>query len=164
MFLSVFDIFKIGVGPSSSHTMGPMVAAARFLETIQEGQNLIPGSASPVRVGASLHGSLAFTGKGHATDRAVIAGLAGLVPETYDADEAEAALTEIKTSGKLPSGLEFDPDKDLIFDYDRRLPGHANGMIPFRLGCCGGSCLSRNVLLDRWRLCSDRAGTCGSRR
>lgn len=72
MFLSVFDIFKIGVGPSSSHTMGPMVAGARFLEALRAS----PFSAHGVRV--RLHGSLAFTGKGHATDRASILGLAGI--------------------------------------------------------------------------------------
>ena len=66
MFLSVFDIFKIGVGPSSSHTVGPMIAAARFLDTLRAGRDLIPGAGDPVRLGCSLHGSLAFTGKGHA--------------------------------------------------------------------------------------------------
>ena len=76
MFLSVFDLFKIGIGPSSSHTMGPMVAAARFLDTLRDR----PFRAHGLR--ASLHGSLAFTGRGHATDRAVVLGLAGLTPET----------------------------------------------------------------------------------
>ena len=82
MFLSVFDLFKVGVGPSSSHTMGPMVAGARFLDTLR---------AAPFRVHglrASLHGSLAFTGKGHATDRAVVLGFAGFTPDTMDAAEA----------------------------------------------------------------------------
>ena len=85
MFLSVFDMFKVGVGPSSSHTMGPMVAAARFLDRMR---------ASPFQfhgLRASLHGSLAFTGVGHATDRATILGLAGFEPATYDAAKAEAA-------------------------------------------------------------------------
>ena len=74
MFLSVFDIFKIGIGPSSSHTMGPMVAAARFLDALRAGQDRIPGSGPAARIEARLHGSLAFTGKGHATDRAVDVG------------------------------------------------------------------------------------------
>ena len=82
MFLSVFDIFKVGVGPSSSHTMGPMVAAGRFLDALRAGADRIPGSGAPARLGCRLHGSLAFTGKGHATDRAVILGLAG-----FDAGE-----------------------------------------------------------------------------
>ena len=127
MFLSVLDMFKIGVGPSSSHTMGPMVAAARFLDRIRAA----PFSVTGLR--ASLHGSLAFTGVGHATDRAVILGLAGFRPDDYDAAKAEAALTEIaETRQVAPEGLGplgFDPATDLIFDYDRTLPGHANGMI-----------------------------------
>lgn len=80
MFLSVFEIFKVGVGPSSSHTMGPMVAAGRFLEQLRDGSNRIPGSGDVAALGASLHGSLAFTGKGHATDRAITLGLLGCSP------------------------------------------------------------------------------------
>ncbi len=127
MFLSIFEMFKVGIGPSSSHTMGPMVAAARFLDAMR---------ASPFEfhgLRASLHGSLAFTGVGHATDRATILGLAGFHPETYDADKAAIALAEIKaTHSMTPDGLpdlQFNPDQDLIFDYDTILPGHANGMI-----------------------------------
>jgi L-serine dehydratase len=127
MFLSVFDLFKIGVGPSSSHTMGPMVAGARFLDALR---------ASPFHprgLKASLHGSLAFTGKGHATDRATILGLAGFLPHDYDPDKAEAALAAIAaTCTVTPPGLpelSFDPASDLVFDYGHPLPGHANGMI-----------------------------------
>lgn len=126
MFLSVFDLFKVGVGPSSSHTMGPMVAGARFLDALRQQ----PFRAHGLK--ASLHGSLAFTGKGHATDRATILGLAGFVPATMDADKAEAALAANRESRVLtPDGLgklHFDPDADLRFDYDHALPGHANGM------------------------------------
>jgi L-serine dehydratase len=127
MFLSVFDMFKVGIGPSSSHTMGPMVAATRFLDLMR---------ASPFEFAglrASLHGSLAFTGVGHATDRATILGLAGFRLETYDADAAELALVAINANGTVsPEGLgtlQFTPSKDLTFDYDRILPGHTNGMI-----------------------------------
>lgn len=127
MFLSVFDMFKLGVGPSSSHTMGPMVAAGRFLELLRAS----PFQAHGLR--ASLHGSLAFTGIGHATDRATILGLAGFLPETYDAARAEVTLAQNQTSKQLcPPDLpvlQFDPAKDLIFDYDTQLSGHANGMI-----------------------------------
>ncbi len=127
MFLSVFDMFKIGIGPSSSHTMGPMVAAARFLDQMRAAPFHFAG------VRASLHGSLAFTGVGHATDRATILGLAGFTPETYDAEAAARAMAEIKSSHRLtPRGLDpltFNPATDLVFDYDRALPGHANGMI-----------------------------------
>ncbi|MDQ2094841.1 L-serine ammonia-lyase [Rhodalgimonas zhirmunskyi] len=126
MFLSVFDMFKTGIGPSSSHTMGPMVAAARFLDMMR---------ASPFEFAglrASLHGSLAFTGVGHATDRATILGLAGLTPETYDHAAAEDTLAAIQSTHTLtPPGLphlRFDPKADLIFDYDHALPGHPNGM------------------------------------
>ena len=126
MFLSVFDMFKVGIGPSSSHTMGPMVAAARFLDMLRAA----PFTAHGLK--ASLHGSLAFTGAGHATDRATILGLAGFLPDTYDEGKAEAALTAINADKEvindgLPN-LRFDPAADLIFDYDTRLTGHANGM------------------------------------
>ncbi len=127
MFLSVFDMFKVGVGPSSSHTMGPMVAASRFVETLRGS----PFHAAGLK--ASLHGSLAFTGVGHATDRATILGLAGFEPATYDAAKAEAVLATIYATQRLtPPGLRemaFDPKKDLTFDYGPALPGHANGMI-----------------------------------
>ncbi len=127
MFLSVFDMFKVGVGPSSSHTMGPMVAAARFLETLRN------SPFHPKGLRASLHGSLAFTGVGHATDRATILGLAGFHPATYDAVKAEAVLAEIAQTHMISAPglppLAFDPKKDLTFDYGPNLPGHANGMI-----------------------------------
>ncbi|MGB3148723.1 MAG: L-serine ammonia-lyase [Paracoccaceae bacterium] len=127
MFLSVFDMFKVGVGPSSSHTMGPMVAGARFLDLLRAS----PFSAVGLR--ASLHGSLAFTGKGHATDRATVLGLAGFAPETYDHAQATAALAAIAETGLVtPPGLpplRFRPDVDLVFDYGPALPGHANGLI-----------------------------------
>ncbi|MDW3222913.1 MAG: L-serine ammonia-lyase [Paracoccaceae bacterium] len=127
MFLSVFDMFKVGIGPSSSHTMGPMVAAARFLDLMRASPFAFHG------LRASLHGSLAFTGVGHATDRATILGLAGFIPDTYDAEKAEKVLAEIKASGVIhPEGLpalRFAPEQDLLFDFDTILSGHANGMI-----------------------------------
>lgn len=127
MFLSVFDMFKIGVGPSSSHTMGPMLAASRFLDAMR---------ASPFEFAGlrgSLHGSLAFTGVGHATDRATILGLAGFRPDTYNHAAAETALADIHATGyisppDLPR-LAFTAKTDLIFDYGPPLPGHANGMV-----------------------------------
>lgn len=127
MFLSVFDIFKVGIGPSSSHTMGPMVAAGRFLDLLRAS----PFQAHGLRV--SLHGSLAFTGVGHATDRATILGLAEFHPETYDQVEAETMLERIGSTGQVtPEGLgtlQFDPARDLEFDYGPALDGHANGLI-----------------------------------
>ncbi|MEO1599316.1 MAG: L-serine ammonia-lyase [Pseudomonadota bacterium] len=132
MFLSLFDIFKIGIGPSSSHTMGPMVAAARFLELLRTGER-IPGAGPVARLGCRLHGSLAFTGRGHATDRAVILGLAGFEPASLDADAAEAALTRIAEERAIEAQglgrLAFDPDADLVFDYGPALPLHANALV-----------------------------------
>ncbi|MFO1032830.1 MAG: L-serine ammonia-lyase [Hyphomicrobiales bacterium] len=131
MFLSVFDLYKIGIGPSSSHTVGPMVAARRFLSEVAE-----PHWHAEARIKVSLHGSLAFTGKGHGSDRAVILGLAGESPDAIDPDEVEAILarmTELKTV-HLASGrsVAFDPSTDVSFNFGPALPGHANGMI-FRL-------------------------------
>lgn len=127
MFLSVFDMFKVGIGPSSSHTMGPMVAAARFLDQMRASPFVFAG------VRASLHGSLAFTGVGHATDRATILGLAGFSPDTYEHEQAEAALVAIHETHTLqPEGLpslKFHPKDDMIFDFGPNLAGHANGMI-----------------------------------
>jgi L-serine dehydratase len=126
MFLSVFDLFKIGIGPSSSHTMGPMVAARRFLETAQ--QKDVPASA---RLTVTLYGSLAFTGKGHGTDRALILGLAGENPKDIDPDQVEHVLAGMH-SVNVGQTIAFDPVNDIIFDYGPALNGHANGMI-FRI-------------------------------
>lgn len=126
MFISVFDMFKIGIGPSSSHTMGPMVAASRFLAAMRAAPFTFHG------LRASLHGSLAFTGVGHATDRATVLGLAGFEPATFDADRAETVLAQIHATKTIAPDdlpvLHFDPDKDLTFNYEEALPGHANGM------------------------------------
>lgn len=133
MFLSVFDIFKIGVGPSSSHTMGPMLAAGRFLDALRDGADRIEGSGPPARLEASLYGSLAFTGKGHATDRAVVLGLLGFRPETLDPDEADRRLAELAVSGAIDvpdvGALAFNPETGVIFDFGPPLPGHANGLV-----------------------------------
>lgn len=132
MYLSVFDIFKIGVGPSSSHTMGPMTAAAMFLDDLRDRRDAIPGAGPPARITCSLHGSLAWTGKGHASDRAVILGLAGETPATLDPAGADDLVASIKRERRLtPDGLPpltFDPAQDLVFDFDMVLPGHANGL------------------------------------
>ena len=125
-FISVFDIFKIGIGPSSSHTMGPMLAASKFLGELA-GLGL-----QPDRIEARLYGSLAFTGKGHASDRAVLLGLLGFEPATLENDVAEAALDTLEQTKRLelPGGhaLMFETPRDLVFDYGPALPGHANGM------------------------------------
>ncbi len=126
MFLSVFDLFKIGIGPSSSHTMGPMVAAARFLQ-------LTFPHPTAARLTATLHGSLAFTGKGHGSDRAVVLGLAGENPQDINPDQVETIIATMNTV-KLASGtsIPFDAARDVIFDFGPALQGHANGLV-FRL-------------------------------
>lgn len=127
MFLSVFDMYKVGVGPSSSHTIGPMVAGAMFLDHLRRQ----PFGVNGLRV--TLHGSLAFTGVGHATDRAVILGLAGFRADDYDAERAEAELSRIAAEGTVsPEGLktlQFRPKDHLVFDYGPNLPGHSNGLV-----------------------------------
>jgi L-serine dehydratase len=132
MFLSVFDIFKIGIGPSSSHTMGPMTAAVDFLDRLSAGENGKFDPAATAKIIASLHGSLAYTGKGHASDRAVMLGLLGFRPDKVDADLAEEKLADLHETCSLKVAkcgeIRFDPESDLVFDYGPALPLHANGM------------------------------------
>ena len=128
MVTSVFDLFKIGVGPSSSHTMGPMTAACRFVETL--GEKALLGETA--RVGVDLYGSLALTGKGHATDRAVLLGLSGQRPDRIDPDAADRIVARIRETGRLALGggrdIAFDEPGDLRFLQRERLPHHSNGM------------------------------------
>ena len=131
MFLSVFDVFKIGIGPSSSHTMGPMVAAHRFIQEIEHGTWPRPSGTQVHRIEARLHGSLAFTGKGHASDNAIILGLLGHEPKSLDPDAVEDILAGVlarKTIKPNETEYRFDPTQDLVFDYDEMLPEHTNGM------------------------------------
>ena len=132
MFLSVFDVFKIGVGPSSSHTMGPMTAANRFLDLIASDSWPRPAGVAVTALKASLHGSLAYTGIGHGTGRAVILGLTGEAPDKIDPDHMDAAVAAVEASGTVqPPGhplYHFQPQTDLVFDKKTPLPGHANGM------------------------------------
>jgi L-serine dehydratase len=125
---STFDLFKIGVGPSSSHTMGPMTAACRFVETLRDKAMI----ERTLRVEVDLYGSLALTGKGHATDRAVLLGLTGARPDRIDPDQAEATVDAIRVSGRLCLGgsheIAFDEAADLRFNQRERLPHHSNGM------------------------------------
>jgi L-serine dehydratase len=129
MFLSVFDIFKVGIGPSSSHTVGPMLAAGRFVRRMERQETLMTVTA----VRATLYGSLAFTGKGHATDRAVILGLMGETPDAVDPDAVDGLIARITGTKRLTLAngpeIDFDPARDIVFDYGPALPGHANGMI-----------------------------------
>ncbi|RWX79369.1 L-serine ammonia-lyase [Neorhizobium lilium] len=132
MFLSVFDVFKIGIGPSSSHTMGPMSAANRFLELILSKEWPRPAGAAVAGLKVSLHGSLAFTGIGHGTGRAVVLGLMGEEPQNVDPDRMDEIIDGVERTGQVsPPGHPaylFQPKTDLIFDRKQPLPGHANGM------------------------------------
>ena len=125
MDMSVFDLFKIGIGPSSSHTVGPMVAARRFLVECGSLDNA-------VGVEAALYGSLALTGVGHATDKAVILGLMGETPQDVDPDAVEDQLAEVELDGKLrllgTHEVPFNRATDLVFHKRTSLPEHPNGM------------------------------------
>lgn len=132
MFLSIFDVFKIGIGPSSSHTMGPMTAARRFLDELATGDWPRAANARPAALTASLHGSLAFTGIGHGSGRAVTLGLCGQDPKTVDPDAMDALVADVEASGMVhPPGhgpYRFRPALDLLFDKRTALPGHPNGL------------------------------------
>ncbi|MBI2603740.1 MAG: L-serine ammonia-lyase [Deltaproteobacteria bacterium] len=129
MPMSIFDIFKVGIGPSSSHTMGPMVASNRFLATLQK-----TGTFDAVaEVIVELYGSLALTGLGHCTDKAILLGLEGEMPDTIDPQKIDVRTEEIRTDKKLILGkkkrLLFDPQGHLQFFRRKQLPLHSNGMI-----------------------------------
>ncbi len=132
MFLSIFDVFKIGIGPSSSHTMGPMTAARRFLDELKSGDWPRARNARPAALTASLHGSLAHTGLGHGSGRAVILGLSGEDPRSVDPDAMDGIVAAVEASGTVhPPGhpaYRFRPAVDLAFDKKQALPGHPNGL------------------------------------
>ena len=144
MPLSVFDLFKIGIGPSSSHTVGPMWAAHRFLLELDTRRAL----TAVARIEVDLFGSLALTGRGHATDTAIMLGLAGEVPDRIEPDEAAARLRQIHDEGRLNLAgrrlIAFDPSRDLRFHQRERLPKHSNGM-RFRAIAEDGSVLVEEV-------------------
>ncbi len=135
--ISALDIFRIGIGPSSSHTVGPMRIAARFLADLVKSGTV--GQVTRLKIG--LLGSLAFTGSGHRTPEAVYLGLLGFKPETTDPEEAETALKDLRETKclRLPSGqiMAFDPVADLIFDYDTPPKLHPNGMTLQALDAAG---------------------------
>ncbi len=128
MTTSLFDIFKIGIGPSSSHTVGPMVAARRFALHLEGSGQLDAISAVTV----DLFGSLAHTGKGHGTDRAIILGLCGEEPQTVDPSASEALLAATREMHRLQllgrHPIAFDEAEHILFHRDRQLAYHPNGM------------------------------------
>ncbi|OZB59506.1 MAG: L-serine ammonia-lyase [Lysobacterales bacterium 14-68-21] len=129
MAVSVFDLFKIGIGPSSSHTVGPMRAAARFCERWLEEKGVID---RVTRVRAELFGSLAMTGRGHGTDKAVLLGLEGAHPDTVDPDAIPDTLARIRKTHRIRllgrHEIVFDEKADLVFNKRQKLPFHTNGM------------------------------------
>lgn len=128
MYLSVLDIFKIGIGPSSSHTVGPMRAADMFVSRL-DAEALLQRTA---RIRCELYGSLGSTGKGHGTDTAIVLGLCGHAPESVDVDAIAGLLAEIRRAGSLAlrgeHRIAFQEVRDLQFLQGRTLPLHANGM------------------------------------
>ncbi len=128
MAISVFDLFKIGIGPSSSHTVGPMVAALQFVQGLDEADLL----TRTARVRVELFGSLGATGKGHGSDKAVLLGLSGEAPDRVDPDTIEERLANIGDTGELVllnrHKIHFDVANDLVFHRRQSLPDHPNGM------------------------------------
>jgi len=122
--ISAFDLFKIGIGPSSSHTVGPMVAAKRFRDGL-------PGVTGAARMQVELYGSLAWTGRGHGTDRAICLGLLGATPSGIDPDAMPALAGGLHARKAIEAGtrmLRFDPETDLAFNFVDLQPGHSNAM------------------------------------
>src|SRR5688572_23841682 len=128
MTISIFDLFSIGIGPSSSHTVGPMKAAHRFIKSLilHDKLKLI------ARIQIELFGSLAYTGKGHGTDNAILLGLEGNMPDQIDPDYIKPRAKEIIENKNLNlssvHNIAFDYLQDFIFQFKELLPAHTNGM------------------------------------
>ena len=134
--LSVLDIFRVGIGPSSSHTVGPMRIAKRYLERLE--RRGLSDKVAGFKV--FFRGSLAFTGHGHGTPRAALLGLLGFEPETIDMEKAQAALDAVYAAKTLPfqgRDIGFNPDTDLVFDYDTPAKLHPNEMVIRAYGAAG---------------------------
>jgi L-serine dehydratase len=144
MHISVFDIFKIGIGPSSSHTVGPMRAARRFAQRLEEDGQL----AACAGVKVELFGSLGFTGKGHGSDKAVLLGLEGDEPATVDVDAVARRVAQVEATRRIrllgTHEVELDPAEALVFHRRDKLPLHANGM-RFTARDAAGSVLAERV-------------------
>ncbi|HSI40662.1 MAG TPA: L-serine ammonia-lyase [Xanthobacteraceae bacterium] len=127
--ISIFEMFKIGIGPSSSHTVGPMKAALAFVAALDSDGLL----ARAARVAVGLHGSLAWTGKGHGTDTAVMLGLAGQAPDTVDPAQADIIVAAVRTERQLMllarHPIAFDAGTDIVFDGLAETPKHPNTLV-----------------------------------
>ncbi|MFG1737704.1 L-serine ammonia-lyase [Micromonospora chalcea] len=141
--ISVFDLFSVGIGPSSSHTVGPMRAARTFVAGLKADGQL----ADVARVRAELFGSLGATGHGHGSGQAVLLGLEGEVPETVDTDSVGPRVERIHTQRRLDlfgsQGIDFDPNADLVLHRRRSLPYHPNGMTFAAYDAAGNEVRSR---------------------
>lgn len=146
MAISVFDLFTIGIGPSSSHTVGPMRAAKRFVERVEREGRM----EALARIEATLYGSLAMTGKGHGTDKAVLMGLEGETPEEVDPGSVGPRVAAIRETlrlrplGRAEREIAFEEKTDLLFNRKEVLPLHSNGM-RFRAFDAGGAILEERV-------------------
>ncbi|MFG2436653.1 L-serine ammonia-lyase [Streptomyces sp. NPDC048508] len=143
MAISVFDLFSIGIGPSSSHTVGPMRAARMFARRLRNEDLLAPVTS----IRAELYGSLGATGHGHGTPKAVLLGLEGASPRTVDVEGADDRVEQIKASGRLnllgEHEIDFAFDDDLILHRRKALPYHANGMTIFAYDAAGDLVLEK---------------------
>lgn len=143
MAISIFDLFKIGIGPSSSHTVGPMVAANTFLQGLKSKGNL--GAVDSISV--DLYGSLGATGKGHGSGKAVLLGLMGETPEDVEIEKARGVIAEILETKNISLAGEhtitFDYEQDITFHRKKSLPFHANGMM---ITACDAS---EDILLEK---------------
>ncbi|MEU6771891.1 L-serine ammonia-lyase [Streptomyces sp. NPDC046759] len=143
MAISVFDLFSIGIGPSSSHTVGPMRAARMFARRLRN-EGLLAKAAS---VRTELYGSLGATGHGHGTPKAVLLGLAGDSPRTVDVETADARVEAIKAEGRIrllgEHEIAFDFDRDLVLHRREVLPYHANGMTLWAYDASGAELLTK---------------------
>jgi L-serine dehydratase len=128
MAVSVFELFKIGIGPSSSHTVGPMRAARTFVQRLEQSGVL----QSAARIEVRLYGSLAHTGRGHGTDSAIILGLLGEQPDQVDPDRIPGLLEQVRAQGAVDLAgrhrIAFEEKRDLLFIKREKLPHHSNGM------------------------------------
>jgi L-serine dehydratase len=152
MALSAFDLYSVGIGPSSSHTVGPMRAAKRFADGLAEAGHL----KEVRRIRGELFGSLGATGHGHGSPKAVVLGLEGEDPATTDTDRADGRIDEIRHNGFLllagSSPVRFDVDSDLVMHRRKSLPAHPNGMTFAAFDEADVVISERTYLLGRWRL------------